>query len=130
MITLRAKTNVLVGHPDHMNPLVATRCHGNLSEFMPFAILMMGLGVLLGLGSTWLHVAGVALIAGRLIQPFGLNAENSLLVPRVTGVLLSLVAILIPTFGILSGTLARLARLFSIRKIQTTERNTQCNISL
>ena len=106
VITLRAKTNVLVGHPDNMNLLVATRRHSNLSEFIPFAILMMGLSELLGLGSTWLHVAGVALIAGRLIQLFGSKADNSPLARRVTGVLLSLVAILIPTFGILSGTLA------------------------
>ena len=106
VIAMRAKTGVLVGHGDNTDLLVAMRRHGNLSEYMPFAILMMGLGELLGLGSIWLHVAGLALIAGRLIHPFGVKAENSSLAPRVTGALLTFAAILIPALGILSGTLA------------------------
>ena len=100
VIITRARTDTLLGHGDSVPMLVAMRRHGNLIEYMPFAILIMALGELQGFGATWLHVAGIALVAGRLIHPFGVS-ENSPLAPRVTGVSLTFVAMLIPAIGIL-----------------------------
>ncbi|NNE82012.1 MAG: hypothetical protein HKN18_17220 [Silicimonas sp.] len=105
VIITRAKTDTLLGHGESIPMLVAMRRHGNLIEYMPFAILIMALAELLGLGSTWLHVSGIALVAGRLIHPFGV-AENSPLVPRVIGVLLTFAAMVIPAIAILFTTLA------------------------
>ena len=59
------------------------------------------LAEILGLGAGWLHVCGIALIAGRLIHPFGITEENSPLAPRVVGVLATMAAILIPAGSIL-----------------------------
>ena len=100
VIITRAKTDTLLGAGDSIPMLVAMRRHGNLSEYMPFAILMMALAEVLGLGTTWLHVSGVALVAGRLIHPFGVT-EKSPLPPRVIGVLATFAAILIPAIFIL-----------------------------
>ena len=100
VIVTRAKTDTLLGHGDSIPMLVAMRRHGNLAEYMPFAILMMALAEILGLGSTWLHISGIALVAGRLIHPFGV-AEKSPLAPRVVGVLATFAAMLIPAAGIL-----------------------------
>ena len=105
VIITRAKEDTLLGHGDSIPMLVAMRRHGNLAEYMPFTILIMALAEILGLGATWLHVAGIALVAGRLIHPFGV-AEKSPLVPRVTGVLLTFVAMLIPAGSILFTSLA------------------------
>ena len=69
VITMRAKTDTLLGPGDNIQMLVAMRRHGNLAEYMPFAILVMALAEALGLSATWLHVAGIALVAGRLIHP-------------------------------------------------------------
>ena len=105
VIITRAKTDTLLGHGDSIPMLVAMRRHGNLIEYMPFAILIMALAEITGLGSTWLHIAGIALIAGRLIHPLGV-AEKSPLIPRVVGVLLTFAAMLIPAVSILTTTLA------------------------
>ena len=106
VIVTRAKTDVLVGDGGNRNMLVAIRRHGNLAEYMPFAIVMMALAELMGLGAAWLNVAGIALIAGRLIHPFGIQAENNRLAPRVIGVLATMAAILIPAFYIFTVSLA------------------------
>ena len=105
VIITRAKTDILLGHADNTDMLVAMRRHANLAEYLPIAILVMALAELLGLSATWLHVSGALLIAGRLIHPFGVTA-NSPLVPRVVGVLATVAAILIPAAGILLTTLA------------------------
>ncbi len=101
VIVTRARTNILVGHEDNMTMLVAMRRHGNMVEYVPFAILMMGLAEMTGLGATWLHVCGLALIAGRLIHPIGVNETKSALAARVAGVLATMVAILVPAGSIL-----------------------------
>ena len=101
VIITRARTDVLVGDGGNQRMLVAMRRHGNMVEYVPFALLMMGLAEILGLGAVLLHVCGIALIAGRLVHPFGITEENSPLVPRVAGVLATVTAILIPTGGIL-----------------------------
>ena len=100
VIITRAKTDTLLGHADSIPMLVAMRRHGNLAEYMPFAILIMALAEINGLGASWLHVSGIALVAGRLIHPFGV-AEKSPLVPRVVGILATFAAILIPAISIL-----------------------------
>ena len=105
VIITRAKTDTLLGHADSIPMLVAMRRHGNLAEYMPFAILIMALAEILGLGATWLHVSGIALVLGRVIHPFGV-AEKSPLAPRVIGVLLTFAAILIPAISILFSTTA------------------------
>lgn len=101
VIVTRAKTDVLVGDGGNRRMLVAIRRHGNMAEYVPFALLMMALAEILGLGSAWLHVCGIALIAGRLIHPFGVTEKNSPLAPRVVGVLATMTAILIPAGSIL-----------------------------
>lgn len=101
VIITRAKTDILVGDGGNRDMLVAIRRHGNLVEYMPFSLLMMALGELVGLGALWLHVSGVALVAGRLIHPFGVYADKGSLAPRVAGVLATMAAILIPGIYIL-----------------------------
>ena len=105
VIVTRAKTDFLVGDGDNARMLVAMRRHGNMAEYVPLALLMMGLAEMTGLGATWLHVCGIALIAGRMIHPFGVKEENSPLVPRVVGVLATMAAIVIPVVSILSAAL-------------------------
>lgn len=100
VIATRARTDTLLGDGDNIDMLVAMRRHGNLAEYMPFAILMMALAEILGMGATWLHVSGIALVAGRVIHPFGVAAKSPL-APRVIGVLATFAAMLIPAVSIL-----------------------------
>lgn len=101
VIVTRARTDVLVGDGGNPDMLVAIRRHGNLAEYMPFALLMMALGELMGLGPAWLHASGLALVAGRLVHPFGVTRDKGPLAPRVAGVLATFAAMLIPGLYIL-----------------------------
>ena len=93
VIYTRAKTDVLMWDGGNGRMLTAIRRHGNMAEYMPFALLMMAIAEIGGLSPLWLQISGGLLLAGRLIHPFGV-AEKSPLVPRVTGVLLTFAAII------------------------------------
>ncbi len=101
VIATRARTNVLLGDGGNPTMLLAIRRHGNLSEYAPFALLVMGLAEMLGLGAAWLHTCGILLIAGRVLHPIGLRLEEGVAVPRVAGTLATMASIIIPAFGIL-----------------------------
>ena len=102
VIATRAKTETLLGAGADPRMLVTIRRHGNMAEYMPFALLMLALAEVSGVGSTWLHASGALLILGRLLHPFGIKSENSPLAPRISGMLATFAAILIPAFAVLS----------------------------
>jgi uncharacterized membrane protein YecN with MAPEG domain len=102
----RARTGVRTGDGGNPTMLTAMRRHGNMAEYMPFALLMMALGEASGLSAFWLHVSGVLLVAGRLIHPFGITDEGGPVSARVVGQLSTYAATLIPAAAIL---LTRLA---------------------
>ncbi len=106
VITMRAKTNVLLGDGGNPSMLLAMRRHGNMAEYAPFAILMMGLAEMLGLEALWLHISGTLLVVGRLLHPIGLHIAEGNVAPRIAGTLSTLAAILVPSVGILMLTLA------------------------
>ncbi len=100
VIATRAKTDVLLGDGGNPAMLLAIRRHGNLSEYAPIALIVMGFAEMLGLGSAWLHAAGLLLLAGRILHPFGLHTEPGGVAPRIAGTLATMAAILIPTVAI------------------------------
>ena len=101
VITTRAKTNVLLGDGGNPTMLLAMRRHGNMAEYAPLALLVMGLAEMLGLGSLWLHVSGTALVTGRLLHPLGLHDGDGRVAPRIAGTLATFAAILVPSIAIL-----------------------------
>ena len=101
VISTRARTNVLLGDGGNQQMLLAIRRHGNFAEYAPIALLVMAFAEMLGMGALWLHVAGVLLIAGRIMHPFGLHIEEGGVAPRIAGTLSTMGAIVIPSVGIL-----------------------------
>ncbi|MCG6884647.1 MAG: MAPEG family protein [Silicimonas sp.] len=106
VITMRAKTSVPLGDGGNPAMLLAMRRHGNMAEYAPFALLVMGLAEMNGLGAMWLHIAGAALIGGRLLHPLGLHSGSGSDAPRIAGTLATMFSILIPTIFILISALA------------------------
>lgn len=102
----RARTGVRTGDGGNPTMLTAMRQHGNLAEFMPFALVMMAFGEARGLSPLWLHTSGMFLIAGRLIHPFGITNEGGPIAARAIGQISTYLATLIPAAAIL---LARLS---------------------
>ena len=63
----------------------AVRCFGNFAEYVPLALVLIAVLELNGGSATALHTLGVALVAGRAIHPFGLDAEKPITVGGVVG---------------------------------------------
>lgn len=106
VIATRARMDIPLGDGGNPTMLLAMRRHGNMAEYAPFALLVMGLAEMLGLGATWLHLSGSALVAGRLLHPMGLHTGAGTIAPRIAGTLATMASILIPTAAILITTLA------------------------
>jgi hypothetical protein len=74
---IRSEQKVSIGDNGDKNILHRIRCHGNFIEWIPFALVLMILAESQGAGSTWLHVAGVLLVIGRIAHPFGLKIDDA-----------------------------------------------------
>ncbi len=86
---------------------LAIRVHGNFAEYIPLALILMGM-IEMGRGNlSWLHICGQGLVAGRILHAFGLlfkGAGTSL--PRFLGTLITftvLIGMAIWIFVLLSG---------------------------
>ena len=64
----RVKLKVPLGDGGNKEMLRMIRLHGNAVEYVPLAIVMMAIYEINGGSHLALHIIGVALIAGRLIQ--------------------------------------------------------------
>jgi hypothetical protein len=71
---LRSRTNVSLYDGGNPELAVAIRRHANWTEYVPFALLLMALLELNGAPAGLLHGLGIALLAGRISHPFGMDA--------------------------------------------------------
>ena len=96
----RGKTGISVGHGEPVNMDLAerVRVHQNFLEYVPMAIILMGIIELNGGNATFLHVFGVVLIIARIAHAIGLKHDNMAHPGRAIGAggtaLISLVAAL------------------------------------
>jgi hypothetical protein len=67
----------------------AARAHGNFAEYVPMALVLLGLLEGMGLPGWWLHALGTALAAGRGLHAFGISREPEALRWRVAGMALT-----------------------------------------
>ncbi|MBX3264054.1 MAG: MAPEG family protein [Labilithrix sp.] len=70
--TLRMRKRVSIGEGDSEELRVAVRIHANNAEFVPLALVVLLLAELCGGASLWLHVAGGALLAARVMHAVGM----------------------------------------------------------
>lgn len=97
----RAATHVSIGDGGDVALHQHIRRHGNFIETVPMTLILMALAEVQGVAPLWLHAAGVLLLLGRLVHPFGLRADNAAHPLRIVGNTAGLMALLI-----LMGTLA------------------------
>ncbi len=62
---------------DDMNVALEVRRHGNFSEFVPLALVLMVIAELNGVSSGVLHGVGLLLVASRIAHPMGLRADDT-----------------------------------------------------
>jgi hypothetical protein len=96
----RGKTGISVGHGEPVNMELAERIrvHQNFLEYVPMAVILMGIIEINGGNTTFLHVFGVVLIVARIAHAIGLKHDNMAHPGRAIGAggtaLISLVAAL------------------------------------
>ena len=98
---VRAKTGVSTGDGGNIAMVVAMRRHGNMAESTPFALLLMALAEANDLSAMWVHIAGLVLIAGRLIHPFGIGEGGGNFPARIVGQSATYIAMAIAAVSIL-----------------------------
>ena len=104
IIRLRLKLKIGVGDGGESMLTKAIRVHGNFSEYIPLALILLACYELSGANTIWLHVLGATLLIGRVTHAIGLSKSVGTSLPRVIGtlatfiVLLSLAAVNIRAF--------------------------------
>lgn len=87
VIRLRFKLKVGVGDGGQEQLTKAIRIHGNFSEYMPLALILLAGFELSGGNSAWVHVFGSVLFIGRVLHAIGLTQSVGTSKPRVFGIL-------------------------------------------
>ena len=94
VIRERRGAQVSVGHGDNAWLLRKMRVHANFAEYVPLALLLMGLAESVKSDARLLHVAGIILVVGRIVHAIGLSRQPESIPLRVIG--------MVATFTVLS----------------------------
>jgi len=73
---LRLRTGISILHGDNMVLATAIRRHGNFTESVPLALILLGFLELNGASPGLLHGLGIALVVARIAHPLGLKHDN------------------------------------------------------
>ena len=87
IIRLRFKLKVGLGDGGKEPLIKAIRIHGNFSEYMPLALILLAGFELSGASSFWVHLFGAVLFLGRILHAMGLSRSVGTSMPRVLGTL-------------------------------------------
>lgn len=95
VIVARRTMKVGLGDGGEKTMLRHIRVHGNFGEYVPFVLMLMLMGELLG-APGWLTVfIGGLLVAGRLVHAVGVSQEPEITGSRTVGMALTFTALLV-----------------------------------
>jgi hypothetical protein len=101
VIGTRRTKRVALGDGGHPALLGRIRAHGNFTEYVPMALLLMGFAEAQGTTAWLIHALGVALLAGRLLHAAAVSPVEQNLSLRVAGMSLTFTVILVAAAAIL-----------------------------
>lgn len=81
----RGKTGISLLHGDDLGLAEQIRRHGNFTESVPLALLLMGIVEAMGASGAWLHAIGITLLAARIVHPFGIKHDRAASPMRIIG---------------------------------------------
>lgn len=79
------------------------RSHGNFVEWTPMVLILLALAEIQQGAALALHAAGILLVAGRVLHPFGLHADRPGHPLRIAGNMGAILAIVILAGGLVAG---------------------------
>ena len=85
----RRRAGVSLGDGGDPGMLRVVRGHGNFAEYVPLALIMLGILELGGTSLIVLHVLGLALLAGRLLHGYALSFTQHFAFGRFWGTVLT-----------------------------------------
>ncbi|MBX9700307.1 MAG: MAPEG family protein [Acetobacteraceae bacterium] len=107
VISARRRYGVALGTP-HRLVERAVRAHANFAEYVPIALVLLGLLEGMGLPGWWLHALGTALVAGRAAHAWGISQEPEVLRWRSLGMGLTFAVLGVSAAALLALALAGL----------------------
>ncbi len=93
VIGQRRGAKVSLGDGGNAALLRRMRVHGNFAEYVPLALVLLGLAESLATLTWLLHAIGAGLLAGRLSHAYGVSQSPERFQFRVTGMAATLTAI-------------------------------------
>ena len=82
---LRGKKKILFGDGGDKELMMAIRRFGNFAEYAPIGLVLLSLAVAGGAVGWFVHAAGIALVAGRVLHPMGIKDGTAVPLLRVLG---------------------------------------------
>lgn len=95
VVKYRVKYRMGLGTTKDPDFEAAVRAHGNLVEYAPLTLLMLGIAELNGVASGFVYWLGMAFVLGRILHAWGmLQAQGREHKARMVGILLTWVVML------------------------------------
>jgi uncharacterized membrane protein YecN with MAPEG domain len=85
VISARRTSRVVLGSGDDPGLERRVRVHGNFAEYVPLALLLLGMAELRGAGPILLHGLGLTLVGARVLHALGLSRTPEDLRLRTVG---------------------------------------------
>lgn len=95
VVQLRRRHRIGIGDGENRELSKAIRAHGNATETIPIALLLLLLCELSSFGATFLHGLGIALLVGRGLHAFGISRHSGSSFGRFVGMVITLLAIIV-----------------------------------
>jgi len=95
VVKFRVKYKKTMGTTDDRDFEAAVRAHGNLIEYAPLGLIMLGIAELNGVAGGLIYWTGMALVVGRILHAWGMiNGRGEEHKAREIGIVLTWLAIL------------------------------------
>ena len=107
VIMTRRRLLVALGDGGKPELLRVMRVHANFIEFVPFALVLIGLAETVGTPPLIVHAPGLTLVAGRCVHAFGVSRPDENLTLRVSGMMATLTVIACAGIACIAGSLWR-----------------------
>ncbi|NQV84961.1 MAG: MAPEG family protein [Rhodospirillales bacterium] len=95
VIRNRYRFEVSLGDGGHTKLNRMIRGHGNFSEYVPIALLLMVIAEMANADKTIIHLIGATLLSGRLLHAYALALTDANMFARRSGMILTFTAIVI-----------------------------------
>ena len=95
IIRLRYQFKTGIGDGGNEVLAKAIRVHGNFAEYIPMALLLLGIYEINGASPMWLHVLGATLFLGRILHAIGLSKTTGVSKQRQIGMISLFIVLLI-----------------------------------